>query len=68
KKHGGAMVHDRQALVLVNSGQASAADVIALAKHVMQTVFDKFAIALEPEVRFIGAYGEIASGDLCTIA
>ncbi|MGL6177491.1 MAG: UDP-N-acetylmuramate dehydrogenase [Vibrionaceae bacterium] len=67
KKCGGAMVHERQALVLVNSGAASAEDVIALARLVMQSVFEKFAIALEPEVRFIGARGEIALEKLCTV-
>ncbi|MGL4733553.1 MAG: UDP-N-acetylmuramate dehydrogenase [Enterovibrio sp.] len=67
KKCGGAMVHERQALVLVNSGAASAEDIIALARLVMQTVFEKFAIALEPEVRFIGARGEIAVEKLCTV-
>ncbi|MGL5291586.1 MAG: UDP-N-acetylmuramate dehydrogenase [Vibrionaceae bacterium] len=67
KQYGGAMVHDRQALVLVNNGQATAEDIIGLAKHVMASVFDKFAIALEPEVRFIGAHGEITLEDLCTV-
>ncbi|SCB94497.1 UDP-N-acetylmuramate dehydrogenase [Snodgrassella sp. R-53583] len=46
---GGAAVHERQALVLVNRGQASAADVVALAKHVQDCVAQRFQVQLEPE-------------------
>lgn len=56
---GGAMVHRQQALVLINTGNASSQDVVALAKHVRNTVAEKFDIWLEPEVRFIGAKGEV---------
>ncbi|MGL5947626.1 MAG: UDP-N-acetylmuramate dehydrogenase [Aeromonas sp.] len=55
---GDAAVHQAQALVLVNLGQASAAEVIALAAHVRATVATRFGVTLEPEVRFIGAQGE----------
>jgi UDP-N-acetylmuramate dehydrogenase len=58
-KIGGAEVHRQQALVLVNMDNASSQDVIALAKHVRNTVADKFNVWLEPEVRFIGSAGEI---------
>lgn len=56
---GGAAVHERQALVLVNQGQATASDVLQLAHSVRQQVLARFAVALEPEVRFMGADGEI---------
>ncbi|GAA3577161.1 UDP-N-acetylmuramate dehydrogenase [Gibbsiella greigii] len=56
---GGAAVHSKQALVLVNQDSASSQDVVALARHVRNTVAEKFAVWLEPEVRFIGASGEV---------
>ena len=56
---GGAMVHPKQALVLINYAQATAQDVVALAKYVRQRVAEKFGVYLEPEVRFIGAKGEV---------
>lgn len=56
---GGASVHRQQALVLVNNGNATSQDVVALARHVRKTVASKFDVWLEPEVRFIGAAGEL---------
>jgi UDP-N-acetylmuramate dehydrogenase len=56
---GGAAVHDKQALVLINKDHASSADVRALAKYVRDVVAEKFGIWLEPEVRFIAAKGEV---------
>lgn len=56
---GGAAVHEQQALVLVNKAQATAQDVVNLARYIRQTVIDKFNVALEPEIRFIGTQGEI---------
>lgn len=58
---GGAAVSPQQALVLINQQQATSQDVIQLARHVRQTVGEKFNIWLQPEVRFIGAQGEINS-------
>jgi UDP-N-acetylmuramate dehydrogenase len=56
---GGAAVHDKQALVLINKDHASSADVRALAKYVRDAVAEKFGIWLEPEVRFIAGNGEV---------
>jgi len=56
---GGAAVHDKQALVLINKDHATSADVRALAKYVRDTVAEKFGIWLEPEVRFIASQGEV---------
>lgn len=61
---GGAMVHRQQALVLINIDNASSQDVVALAKHVRNTVAEKFDIWLEPEVRFMGATGELEAVDV----
>lgn len=56
---GDAAVHNNQALVLINVGQATGSDIMALAKHVHQKVAEKFSIRLESEVRLIGAEGEV---------
>ena len=46
---GGAAVHERQALVLVNKAQAAAADVRALADHVRERVEARFGVILFAE-------------------
>ncbi|AAU36635.1 UDP-N-acetylmuramate dehydrogenase [[Mannheimia] succiniciproducens] len=56
---GGAAVHQNQALVLVNKGDATASDIVELAHHVRQSVAAKFDVYLSPEVRFIGELGEV---------
>jgi len=48
-RRGDAGVHDRQALVLVNHGQASAADLLGLAADIQASVRARFGVALEPE-------------------
>lgn len=58
---GGAAVHTQQALVLINKANATSADILALAREVRRQVREKFRIELYPEVRFIGAYGEVNS-------
>lgn len=47
-------VHDRQALVLVNHGGATGAEIWALAQDIMQDVHAKYGVQLEPEVNQIG--------------
>ncbi|OZI72325.1 UDP-N-acetylenolpyruvoylglucosamine reductase [Bordetella genomosp. 12] len=46
---GRAGVHDRQALVLVNRGGATAADILALAAAIEADVLARFGVRLEPE-------------------
>ncbi|TAL92031.1 MAG: UDP-N-acetylmuramate dehydrogenase [Paraburkholderia sp.] len=46
---GAAAVHDRQALVLVNRGGATGADVLALARAIQADVLARFGVELEPE-------------------
>lgn len=53
KALGRAAVHDKQALVLVNRGGATAADIIALSDAIRASVKAEFGIAIYPEVNFI---------------
>jgi len=50
----GAGVHDKQALVIVNRGQARGEDLLAVATHVQRCVYAKYAVLLEPEVQIVG--------------
>lgn len=59
-QYGGAAVHRHQALVLINTGHAKGADVVALAKYIQAEVSKVYGVALEPEVRLLGAKGLIA--------
>lgn len=54
-RDGAAGVSDQHALVLVNHGGASGAELLALARHVVTTVHIKFGVTLEPEPRIISA-------------
>ncbi|WP_343586328.1 UDP-N-acetylmuramate dehydrogenase [Herbaspirillum sp.] len=53
KSLGAAGVYEKQALVLVNRGGASGADVARLARAIQDDVMLKFGVALEPEPVFI---------------
>ena len=46
-------VHTQQALVLVNLGGATGNDIMAVARHVQQSVANKFGISIEPEAIII---------------
>lgn len=50
---GDAGVHEKQALVLVNYGNASGRDILEIKNLVVNTVFEKFGITLTPEVNII---------------
>lgn len=53
---GGAQVSEKHCGFVINKGNATAADVCALMKHVTETVYDKFGVTLEPEVKFLGEF------------
>lgn len=50
---GDAGVHARQALVLVNYGDATGREILTLAHQVQQSVQDKYGITIKPEVNVV---------------
>jgi UDP-N-acetylmuramate dehydrogenase len=55
---GGAEISPMHANYFVNTGSATAADVVALIGHARQVVEERFGIRLETEVKLISATGE----------
>jgi len=53
KRFGDAGVHKNQALVLVNYGDASGAEIIDLAENIIDSVSQRFGIVISPEVNII---------------
>lgn len=53
KMHGGAQCYEKQPLILVNTGNAKAKDIIELAEAICQSVMEKFGITISPEVNYI---------------
>lgn len=51
---GGAQVSEKHAGFIVNNGNATAKDVCDLIKLVQKTVFEKFGVKIEPEIRITG--------------
>jgi UDP-N-acetylmuramate dehydrogenase len=52
--HNGAGVSSKHVLALVNTGSATAADIVDMARLARSAVKVKFGIVLEPEVQFVG--------------
>ena len=50
---GGACVYPKQCLVIANIDNASPADIVAMCRHVTDTVAEKYGIALHPEANII---------------
>lgn len=53
RRLGPAGVYDRQALVLVNEGGATGADIVALSRAIQTDVCRQFGVWLQPEVMFV---------------
>ncbi len=53
KRRGDAGVYEKQALVIVNHGNATGADIINMAEDIRQSVYDRFGVNLENEVNII---------------
>jgi UDP-N-acetylmuramate dehydrogenase len=54
-REGDAAVSEQHALVLVNHGRATGAELLQLAQRIAHSVEQRFGIALQPEARIIGA-------------
>ena len=52
--HGGARISTKHVLALTNAGDATAADLVELAKTAQRLVLEKFGVQLEPEVNLVG--------------
>ena len=55
KKIGEAQVSEKHANFIINTGGASASDILGLMKFVQETVYKTFNIELEPEVKIVGS-------------
>lgn len=51
---GGAQVSEKHAGFVINKGNATAQDILDLIHYVQKTVFEKFGVSLETEVKIIG--------------
>ena len=51
---GGAMVSDKHCGFIINTGNATASDILKLMIDVQKKVFDRFHVKLEPEICFLG--------------
>ena len=51
---GDARISELHANFFINAGSASAADMLNLMHHVQETVYSRFGVRLEPEVRIMG--------------
>jgi UDP-N-acetylmuramate dehydrogenase len=54
QSHGGARISTKHVLALTNSGEATAEELLQLAREVRAAVQTKFAITLEAEVNLVG--------------
>ena len=53
KRFGDAGIHKNQALVLVNYGNATGQEILAVAKDIQNTILEKYSIQIEAEVNVI---------------
>lgn len=58
-RQGDAGVHAKQALVLVNYGDATGKDICQLAQHIIHIIKQKFGVELIPEPKIIDKQGEV---------
>ncbi len=55
-KIGGAEISEKHAGFVVNTGNATAKDVLDVIEHTQKTIYEKFKIKLSPEVKMIGKF------------
>jgi len=61
---GDAAIYQKQKLILINKKNASAQEILILAKIIHKCILEKFHISLEPEIDFIGSIGKIKPLDI----
>lgn len=54
KSHGAVGVYEKQALVLVNLGDARGDEIALVAESIRAAVYDRFGIDIVPEVKYVG--------------
>lgn len=57
-KIGDAMVSEKHANFIINIGNASSQDIYKLIKEVQSRVYKRFKIKLQPEIKFLGKFGD----------
>ncbi len=55
---GGAMVSEKHCGFVINYENAASDDVVNLMREIKRIVFEKFGVNLEPEIRFVGDFGD----------
>ena len=53
---GGAKISEKHCGFVINNGGATAIDVKTLITDVIQIVYDKYGVVLEPEVKLLGEF------------
>ena len=53
---GGAQVSEKHCGFVINTGDATASDVVRLIRNVQDIVWNKFEVRMEPEVKFLGDF------------
>ncbi|MGN1183664.1 MAG: UDP-N-acetylmuramate dehydrogenase [Oliverpabstia sp.] len=56
---GGAQVSEKHCGFVINTGDATASDVVRLIRNVQDIVWNKFEVRMEPEVKFLGDFTDI---------
>lgn len=57
---GGAQVSEKHCGFVINKDHATASDVRSLIRQIQRAVLEKFNVALEPEVKFIGKFTDVS--------
>ena len=57
-KRGGAQVSQKHGNFIINLGGAKAQDIHNLIQEIRKKVYDQFAVSLEPEVHYMGRWGQ----------
>ena len=53
KRFGDAGIHEKQALVLVNYGNATGEEIVTVSRNIQKTILDKYGISIDAEVNII---------------